>query len=396
MLSKAMTGRTVHNRIVRGRAWYLDVHATTPVAEEVLAAMWPWFSERFGNPASAGHAWGWEARGALEGARDQLAGLLGIEPGELVFTSGATEANHLALMGVLEAAGAGSRLVCQPTEHASVLEVARRWGRQGGRVTLLPVDGDGMVPPEALEDALREPAALVSVMAANNEIGTLQPLPELGALCRAAGVPLHADGAQVPGRVPLGQVVPHVALLSLSAHKAYGPKGVGLLMARRRSPRVRLEPQVPGGGQEGRRRGGTVPVPLVVGLAAALARAEASVAAWSERARDAAAGWRRVVDDALPDVRWLGHAERRLPGHLAFVLPDRTATDMMRACPELGFSSGAACQSGAPSHVLLALGFTAAEAGRMVRLGWGPHLDEKDPGHVAGVLERGLGGRSLA
>ncbi|MEB3236534.1 MAG: cysteine desulfurase family protein [Candidatus Sericytochromatia bacterium] len=389
-----MRERTVRNRRSRGRIWYLDGHATTPVADEVLTAMLPWFSERFGNPSSDGHAWGWEARGGLDAARERLAGLMAVEPREVVFTSGATEANHLALMGVLEAAGPGARLICQPTEHASVLEVAERWARAGGTVTMLPVDGQGRVAPEALEAALRQPAALVSVMAANNEIGTLQPLASLGHICRAAGVPLHADAAQVPGRLPLADVAPHVAMLSLSAHKAYGPKGVGVLMVRRRGPRVRLEPQVPGGGQEWGRRGGTVPVALVVGMAAALVRAEAGVAAWTTASRRAAALLRRRIEIACPGVTWLGHPEERLPGHLAFVLPDRTATDLMRACPELGLSSGAACHAGAPSHVMRALGYATEEAARMIRLGWGPHLDDKDPARVARVLERGLGGRS--
>ncbi|MEB3297922.1 MAG: cysteine desulfurase family protein [Candidatus Sericytochromatia bacterium] len=365
---------------------YLDAHATTPVAEAVLAEMWPWFGQRFGNPSSAGHAWGWEARGAVDGSRQRIADLLGVGVREVIFTSGATEANHLALLGVLEAAGPGARLITQPTEHASVLEVANRWSRLGGEVTLLPVDGQGLVAPEALERELGRPAALVSLMAANNEVGTLQPLDLLGDLCRRSRVPLHADAAQIPGRVPLASVVPHVALLSLSAHKAYGPKGVGVLVARRRGPRVRLVPQMTGGGQEEGRRGGTVPVPLVVGMASALERAERACEDWAREASQAAALIRQRMDDALAGILWLGHPQRRLPGHLAMILPDRTATAFMRACPGLAMSSGAACHAGAPSHVLSALGFETEAAGRMVRLGWGPHLHKEDPGVVAGVL----------
>src|SRR4051812_12291839 len=249
---------------------YLDYHATTPVDPRVLEQMLPFFTERFGNPHSKQHAWGWEARDAVEEARAQVAALIGAAPGEIVFTSGATESNNLAIRGAVAAAcaraSAGRHVITVATEHKSVLDTCRALEGEGCEVTILGVETSGLIDLDRLKGALRPDTVLVSVMAANNEIGTVQPLAEIGAIVREHGALLHTDAAQAAGKIPIDVRAMNIDLLSLTAHKFYGPKGCGALFVRKMKPKLALTPQVAGGGQENGLRSGTLNVPGIVGL----------------------------------------------------------------------------------------------------------------------------------
>jgi cysteine desulfurase len=356
------------------RPIYLDHHATTPCAPAVLQAMLPWFSEHFGN-AHSGHAYGWVAEEACEQAREQVAALIGATPRELTFTSGATEANHLAICGTLEARSArGRHVITTVVEHASVLETLRHLAATGkAEVTWLPVDADGRVSPAELARHLRSDTVLVSVMHANNEIGAVQPLAELGALCRAHGAWLHTDAAQSVGKVPVDVDALNVDLLSLTAHKLYGPKGVGALYARRRNPRVALVPQQRGGGHERGLRSGTLPVPLVVGLGAAAALGQRDLAEESARLADLRDRLWAELRAALPELVLNGGTVHRLPHNLNFSVPGLPGDALITALRGLAISSGSACSTGksAPSHVLRALGLPDALAHASLRFGLG-------------------------
>jgi cysteine desulfurase len=354
---------------------YLDHQATTPTDPRVVAAMLPFFTEHFGNPASRYHPLGWRAEEAVAAARRQVARLVGAEDREIVFTSGATESNNLALQGVARAyRPRGDHLVTVATEHPSVREVARRLERDGWRVTFLPVAADGLLDPDQVAAVLTERTVLVSVMLANHEIGVLQPVAAIGAICKARGVLLHTDATQAMGKVPVDVAALGVDLLSLSGHKFYGPKGVGALYVRRRDPHVRLEPLCEGGGQERGLRPGTLAVPLIVGLGAAgeLARAELP----AEAARLGALRQRfwEGLRAELPAVAVNGHPTRRLPGNLnvrfSGVRSEALLTALQRV---IAASPGSACASGhpGPSHVLRALGLPDDEAEASVRFGLG-------------------------
>ena len=356
---------------------YFDHHATTPVDPRVVEAMAPFWTERFGNPASATHAQGWEAEAAVEGARERLAAAIGAaEPSEIVFTSGTTESDNLALAGLARARrGRGGRLVTTAIEHPAVLDTARALVAEGFEAQVVGVGGDGLVAPEAVEAALGEGAFLVSVGAANGEIGVLQPLAEIAERCRARGVPLHSDAAQAVGRIPIDVERLGLDLLSFCAHKLYGPKGVGALYVRRRraGARLRLEPLLHGGGHERGRRSGTLPVPLVVGFARAVELALADLEVEAKRLaqlRDHL--WGRLVA-ALPDVRRNGHAERRLPGNLNVAFAGVEASALIAELREFALSAGSACASGSgePSHVLQAIGVPAELARGSLRVGLG-------------------------
>lgn len=358
---------------------YLDYQSTTPVDPRVLDAMLPWFTEKFGNPHSATHAYGSEAAAAVEAARAEVASLIGAEPREIVFTSGATEANNLAVKGAARFHRALGRdhIVVLATEHKCVLVSAKAMAREGARVTVLPVDSHGLVDLEALARAIDERTAIVSVMAAHNEIGVLQPVAEIGALCRERGALFHSDAAQAVGKVPVVVEAMQVDLLSISGHKIYGPKGIGALYVRRR-PRARIEPLFDGGGQERTLRSGTVPTPLVVGLGAAARLAGAERAAEAERLL--ALRWRFLsgLRARLPEVRLNGDAEQRLPGNLNLSFPGLSAADLIAACPELALSMGSACMAAEiePSYVLRALGLSDALAGASLRIGLGRQTTE--------------------
>jgi cysteine desulfurase len=360
---------------------YLDYQSTTPVDQRVLDEMLPWFTEKFGNPHAVTHAYGREAGAAVEAARAEVAGLIGAEPREIIFTSGATESNNLAIKGAARFHRAQGRnhIVTMATEHKCVLESARAMAREGCRVTVLPVSAKGFVDLADLAAAIDERTAIVSVMAANNEIGVLQPMAEIGALCRSRGVLLHSDAAQAVGKVPVDVEAMQIDLLSISGHKIYGPKGVGALYVRRR-PRARIEPLFDGGGQERTLRSGTLPTPLCVGLGAAARLARAEMA--EEAARLLALRWRFLsgLKARLPELQLNGDAERRLPGNLNLSFPGVPALALMEACPSLALSTGSACTATEiePSYVLRALGLPEALAGATLRLGLGRYTTEKE------------------
>ena len=352
---------------------YLDHHATTPCDAAVLGAMAPWWHEQFANPSSRLYRPALEAAAAVERARQALAAALDLpSPEGVVFTSGATEANNLALRGVAEAAleqgEPRRRLISVVTEHRAVLDPLRWLDRHGFPLTLLPVGPDGLLDPAALERALGEDTLLVSVMAANNEIGVLQPLDAIGALCRRHGALFHCDAAQALGHVPLSMAASGIDLLSLSGHKLYGPKGIGALLRR---PGVALAAQQLGGGQEGGLRAGTLPVPLIVGLAAALGGA---LADRQERAVRLGALRDELLArlEALGGVAVNGSLQARLPHNLNLTIDGVDGGQLHRQLRRtLAVSSGSACSQGSPSHVLAALGRSRAEAAASIRFGLG-------------------------
>ncbi|MFZ9266001.1 MAG: cysteine desulfurase family protein [Vulcanococcus sp.] len=351
---------------------YLDHHATTPCEREVVEAMAPWWSEHCGNPASRLHRPGLEAAAAVELARSQIARALAAEPEALVFCSGATEANNLAIKGLAEAelrsGGARRRLICLSTEHRAVLDPLRYLAGHGFELICLQPQADGLVDLEVLEGALSDEVLLVSVMAANNEIGVLQPLGAIGALCRQRGIHFHCDAAQAVGHIPLQPAALGIDLLSFSAHKFYGPKGIGALLVR---PGIKLAPQTHGGSQEHGLRAGTLPVPLIVGLAKALELALADQGERAERLgalRDVL--WQRA--QALGGVLRNGAMTPRLAHNLNICVEGVDGTALHRLLRrELAISSGSACSRGEPSHVLQALGLSRQQAAASIRFGLG-------------------------
>ncbi len=364
---------------------YLDNQATTPCDPRVVAAMLPFWTERFGNPHSAEHAMGQDAEQAVEAARAQVAALIGAEPREVVFTSGATEANNIAIKGAARfaaarfstARGDARRVITVATEHKCVLESVADLRAEGFDPVVLPVRPDGLLDPAVLQRALAEPTAVVSVMAANNETGVLQDLASLAALAHAAGALFHTDAAQALGKVAFD--VAGIDLASFSAHKLYGPKGMGALYVRRR-PRARLQPLFSGGGQERGVRSGTLPTPLAAGFGEACRIAAAEMA--EEAVRLAALRNRLLAGlaERLPGLRVNGSMARRLPGSLNLTLPHGNALDIMRANPGLCVSTGSACSSAeaAPSYVLTAMGLDAAAAARTLRIGLGRFTSAAD------------------
>jgi cysteine desulfurase len=356
------------------RPVYLDYHATTPVDPQVLEAMLPYFTERFGNAASRQHAFGWEAQEAVERARRQVAALINASANEIVFTSGASESNNLAIKGVACALrDRGRHVITVATEHKSVLDSCSRLERDGWTVARVPVDPDGIVDLDALRAAMTDRTTLVSVMAANNEIGVLQPLPEIAAVVHERGALLHSDAAQAFGKVPLDVAAAGVDLLSLTAHKCYGPKGTGALYVRRQRPKVPIECQIDGGGHENGLRSGTLNVPGIVGLGAC---AEVAGAALAGESRRLAALRDRLLDGlraGLDTVRVNGSLERRLPHNLHVSFDGIEGEALLMALGDLAVSTGSACSSGsqAPSHVLTAIGAVGPGAGASIRFGLG-------------------------
>lgn len=363
---------------------YLDYNATTPVDGGVLDRMLPYFGERFGNPSSEGHPAGWMAAEAVDRAREQVGALLHAPPRALTFTSGATEACNLAIKGVAHAyARKGRHLVTVETEHKAVLDTCRALERDGFRVTYLPVDADGLVDPGALRDALTDETTLAAVMWANNETGVLQPVPDFYEAARTADVLFMTDATQAAAKVPVD--VAHADLLVCSGHKMYGPKGVGVLYASRRRPRVRLVPLVDGGGQEEGRRGGTVNVPAVVGMGEAAALAAARLdedAACLERLRDRLEGH---LTGALDDVAVNGAGAPRLPQTSSLTFRGVRAEKLEMELRGLAVATGSACSTGAdrPSHVLTAMGLTEAEARATLRFSLGRPTTEDDVDRAA-------------
>jgi cysteine desulfurase len=356
------------------RPIYLDCHATTPVDKRVLMAMMPFFTEHFGNAASTGHCYGWEAEAAVQQAREILAAAIQATPEEIIFTSGATEANNLAIKGVAEASfNRGRHIITVITEHSAVLDPCRYLQSLGFEVTFLPVQADGLIDLTELEQAFRADTILVSVMAANNEIGVLQPLAEIGKRCRERQVLFHTDAAQAIAKIPLDVETMHIDLMSLTAHKIYGPKGVGALYVRRRHPRVRLAPQLHGGGHERGLRSGTLCTPQIVGFAKAVELGLAEMADESQRLtrlRDRL--WQQL--QSAGGLYLNGHPTRRLAGNLNISVAGVDGQALhLGLQPVMAVSSGAACTSAkvAPSHVLQALGRSATLAHASIRFGIG-------------------------
>ena len=356
------------------RPIYLDHQATTPLDARVLEAMLPYFRDDYGNASSSTHAFGWRADAAVEDARERIAAQLGASPKEIIFTSGATESNNLAIQGVLGALSTVPHtVVTLETEHPSVLEACRFQAAQGHREVRLPVDSDGLVTPEAVEVALEDRTALVSVAAANSEIGVLQPIADIARCCHDRGVLFHCDAAQAIGKVPLRFDDSEIDLLSFSAHKIYGPKGIGVLCVRERRPGIRLRPLYVGGGQERGIRPGTLAVPLIVGLARALDLCLEEQAQEGKRLVELRELLRERIEAAIPSVILNGHPTRRLPGNLNLSFAGVNGERLLLALSDLALSNGSACSSatGEPSHVLLALGRDADLARATLRFGLG-------------------------
>lgn len=359
---------------MNNRPIYLDCHSTTPVDERVLAAMLPFFTGYFGNPSSINHVYGWEAEAAVKQARTILAKAINASPEEIVFTSGATEANNLAIKGVAEAYfSKGQHIITVETEHSAVIDPCKYLRSLGFEVTVLPVQKDGLLDLSQLEKTLRPETILVSVMAANNEIGVLQPLAEIGAICRSAGVLFHTDAAQAIGKIPVDVEAMKIDLLSMTAHKVYGPKGIGALYVRRRHPRVQISPQLHGGGQERGMRSGTLYPPQIVGFAKAVEIALADMDAESQRLTQLRQQlWQQL--SMLGGIHLNGHPTLRLPGNLNISVEGVDGAALLLGLqPVMAVSSGAACSSAttAPSHVLTALGHSEQLAYASVRFGIG-------------------------
>jgi cysteine desulfurase len=358
---------------------YLDNQSSTRVDPRVREAMLPYFTEEFGNPHSTSHAYGRVSAEAIERARTELSELIHADPREIVFTSGATEANNLAIKGAAHFArahpqrgAARDHVVTLATEHKCVLESCAALERDGYRVSYLPVETNGLVDLDRLAAALDERTLLVSVMAAHNEIGVIQPLAEIGALCRERGVLLHSDAAQAVGKIPLDVEAMRIDLLSISGHKVYGPKGVGALYVRRR-PRVRLLPLFDGGGQERGLRSGTLPTPLCVGLGRAAAIAAGEMSDEAVRLRQLRDRLYHGLARRVPGLGLNGDPEQRLAGNLNLSFPGIEASALIEACPTIAISTGSACTSATiePSYVLRALGLADAVANSAIRIGLG-------------------------
>ena len=364
-----------------GRAVYLDYHATTPVDPRVLEAMLPYFNERFGNAASRQHSYGWEAQEAVERARTQVAKAMNASAGEIIFTSGASESNNLAIKGVACALKArGNHVVTIATEHKSVLDSCARLERDGWQVTRLGVDHDGLLDPSALRSAMTDATVLVSVMTANNEIGVLQPLREIAGVVHERGALLHSDAAQAFGKVPIDVTALGVDLLSVTAHKCYGPKGSGALYIRRQRPKIPVECQIDGGGHEQGMRSGTLNVPGIVGLGACAELARQVMADESSRLSGLRDRLLAGLRTGAGEVRVNGSLERRLPHNLHVTFPGVEGEALLMALGDLAVSTGSACSSGsqAPSHVLQAIGAVGDGAGASIRFGLGRWTSDAD------------------
>ncbi|MBG6081490.1 IscS subfamily cysteine desulfurase [Rubrivivax gelatinosus] len=367
---------------------YMDYGATTPVDPRVVDVMIPWLREHFGNPASRSHAWGWEAEEAVEKARAQVASLIKADPREIVWTSGATESNNLALKGAAHFyASRGKHLITVKTEHKAVLDTMRELERQGFEVTYLDVREDGLLDLESFKAALRPDTILVSVMFVNNEIGVIQDIPEIGRICRERGIIFHVDAAQATGKVAIDLGTLPVDLMSLASHKTYGPKGIGALYVRRK-PRVRLEAQMHGGGHERGMRSGTLPTHQIVGMGAAFAIAEAEMGTESERIRML----QKRLLDGIADIEQVfinGHLERRVPHNVNASFNFVEGESLIMGIKGIAVSSGSACTSASlePSYVLRALGRSDELAHSSLRMTIGRFTTEAEVDYAVSTLK---------
>ena len=367
---------------------YMDYGATTPCDPRVVDAMIPWLREHFGNPASRSHAWGWEAEAAVERARSQVAALINADPREIVWTSGATESDNLALKGAAHFyQSRGKHIVTVQTEHKAVLDTTRELERQGFEVTYLPVQENGLLDLDRFKDALRPDTVMVSVMLVNNEIGVIQDMPAIGAICREKGILVHCDAAQATGKVAIDMRTLPIDLMSLASHKTYGPKGIGALYVRRK-PRVRLEAQMHGGGHERGMRSGTLPTHQCVGMGEAFALAQAEMGADSERVRMLQT---RLLTglQGIEQVFINGDMERRVPHNLNISFNFVEGESLIMGVKGLAVSSGSACTSASlePSYVLRALGRSDELAHSSLRMTIGRFTTEEEIDYAVNTLQ---------
>jgi len=375
------------------RTIYMDNHATTPVDPRVFEAMRPYFCEEFGNAASRSHPFGWRAEEAVRIAREQIAQLVNAEPKEIIFTSGATESDNLAIKGVAAAhAKKGNHIVTCATEHKAVLDSCKRVESEGFEVTYLPVERDGRVDPARLADAITDRTILITIMFANNEIGVIHPIAEIGRIAKERGVLFHCDAVQALGKVPVDVQALEIDLMSISAHKMYGPKGIGALYVRRRKPRVRLAPIIDGGGHERGMRSGTLNVPGIVGLGKACEICQVEMAEEGQRL----AAWRDKLESHLlshlAEVYVNGSTEHRLPNCLNMSFAYIEGESLMMALDDVAVSSGSACTSATlePSYVLRALGVPPELAHSSIRFGLGRFNTEDEVEYVAEKVVRAV------
>ncbi|HXG50563.1 MAG TPA: IscS subfamily cysteine desulfurase [candidate division Zixibacteria bacterium] len=366
---------------------YMDNHATTPVDPRVLEAMLPYFTEKFGNAASRNHSFGWESEAAVDLAREQISRLIHAgSPREIIFTSGATESDNLALKGVAAAnSDKGNHIITSVIEHKAVLDCCRSLERQGWRVTYLPVDRAGLVDIEQLREAVTSKTVLISIMIANNEIGTIEPVREIGRIAKEKGILFHTDATQAVGRIPVDVQEMGIDLLSLSAHKMYGPKGAGALYVRSTRPRVKIAPLIEGGGQEKGIRSGTLNVPGIVGLGKACEIAREEQSAESRRLGALRDKLAREILAGLDDVSVNGHSTERLPGNLNLSFAGVEGESLLMALKEIAVSTGSACTSASlePSHVLRAIGLRDELAHAAIRFGIGRFNTEEEVDYTA-------------
>jgi cysteine desulfurase len=369
---------------------YMDNHATTPLDPRVLDAMMPYFTGKFGNAASRNHAFGWEAEAAVENARGQIAKLIGATAKEIIFTSGATESNNLAIKGIAEMyRERGNHIITQVTEHKAVLDTCKKLEKMGYRVTYLPVQADGLIDLEDLKRAIvtegPEKTILVSIMFANNEIGVVQPIADIGKICHEKGVLFHTDAVQAVGKIPVDVQAMNIDVMSLSAHKIYGPKGVGALYVRRRNPRVQITEQINGGGHERGMRSGTLNVPGIVGLGKASEIAGEEMAAESARLTELRDYMRAKLEGALDYVQVNGNMEHHLPGNLNMSFVYVEGESLLMGINDIAVSSGSACTSATlePSYVLKALGLGDEVAHSSIRFGLGRFNTKAEVDYVA-------------
>jgi cysteine desulfurase len=368
---------------------YMDNHATTAMDPRVLEAMMPYFSGKFGNAASRNHAFGWEAEAAVETAREQIAKLIGATAKEIIFTSGATESNNLAIKGVAEMyKERGNHIITQTTEHKAVLDTCKRLEKLGYEITYLAVQADGLVSVDDVKAAITDKTILVSIMFANNEIGVIQPVAEIGKLCHEKGIIFHTDAVQAVGKIPVDVQAMNIDLLSLSAHKIYGPKGVGALYVRRRNPRVQLTEQINGGGHERGMRSGTLNVPGIVGLGKACEICGEEMEAETKRLTELRDYMKAKFENALDYVHVNGNMEHHLPGNLNMSFVYVEGESLLMGINDIAVSSGSACTSATlePSYVLKALGLGDDVAHSSIRFGLGRYNTKAEVDYVADKL----------
>jgi cysteine desulfurase len=364
---------------------YMDNHSTTPVDPTVLEAMLPYFTEKFGNAASRNHVFGWEAEAAVDAARQQIAELINADSKEIIFTSGATESDNLALRGVAEMyREKGDHVITTMTEHRAILDTAKRLEKMGFSVTYVPVRADGLVDPEVIAQAITPKTILISVILANNEIGTINPMAEIGKLAKARGILFHSDATQAVGKIPVDVQAMGIDLMSLSAHKMYGPKGVGALYVRRKNPRVRLVPIIDGGGHERGMRSGTLPVPLIVGFGKAAEICRQMMPEESKRLTALRDRLRDGIMTQLDQVYLNGHPVQRLPNNVNISFAYVEGESLLMGLKDIALSSGSACTSASlePSYVLKALGVGSDLAHSSIRYGLGRFNTEEEVDYV--------------